>query len=169
MRTRTVTGCTAVLALLAMPAEAQQAPPGCATDEHAQFDFWLGSWTVTSAAGATLGRNRIERVSSGCAVLESWTDARGVDGHSINFYDPESRSWHQVWMGSNGSPLRLEGHSDRPGRMVLSGTRATPQGLVHNRITWTLQDDGAVEQVWQTSTDGGATWQTGFQGFYRRE
>jgi hypothetical protein len=160
-----------VIAVLgAAPAAAQQtAPAGCTSAEHAQFDFWVGSWTVTNTAGATIGRNRIEKVSTGCALLESWTDARGVDGHSINFFDPDARAWHQVWMGSNGAPLRLEGHSDRPGRMILSGTRPTAQGIVHNRITWTLQDDDSVTQTWETSTDDGATWQVGFHGIYRRE
>ena len=76
--------------------------------------------------------------------------------------------WHQVWMGANGSPLRLEGNPDRPGRMILSGpVRTTPQGTVRDRITWTLQDDGTVEQHWDISTDGGSTWQTGFRGIYR--
>jgi hypothetical protein len=162
-------GSLALLLALAAPAAAQQTPPGCSSAEQAQFDFWVGSWTVANTDGATIGRNRIEKVSSGCALLESWTDARGVDGHSINFFDPESQTWHQVWMGSNGQPLRLEGRSDRPGRMVLSGPRPTPQGTVDNRITWTLRDDGSVEQVWETSTDGGATWTVGFRGIYVRQ
>ena len=154
--------------VVASPLAAQQAPPGCTSAEHAEFDFWVGSWTVTNPAGATVGSSRIEKASRGCAVLESWTDANGVDGHSINFYDPESQSWHQVWMGANGAPLRLQGGADRPGRMVMTGERATAQGVVQNRITWTLQEDGAVEQLWETSTDAGATWQTGFRGLYRR-
>jgi hypothetical protein len=170
MRAALVGVSVVVGSLVAAPAAAQQAaPPGCTSEEHAQFDFWLGSWTVTNTAGATVGHNRIEKVSTGCALLESWTDARGVDGHSINFYDPDARAWQQVWMGSNGLPLRLQGHSDRPGRIIMTGTRPTAQGSVHNRITWTLQDDGSVEQVWDTSTDGGVTWQTGFHGVYRRE
>ena len=165
---RTVPFGVALLLLVATPALAQQAPRGCTATEHAQFDFWIGTWTVTSPEGATIGRSRIEKVSSGCAVLETWTDANGIDGHSINFHDPESGTWHQVWMGSNGAPLRLEGRSDRPGRMSMTGARATAQGIVQNRITWTLQEDGAVEQLWETSSDGGGTWQTGFRGLYRR-
>ena len=157
-----------LLLLVATPASAQQAPRGCSSAEHTQFDFWVGSWTVTNPAGVTVGSSHIQKASSGCVVLESWTDANGIDGHSINFHDPDSGSWHQVWMGSNGAPLRLQGGSDRPGRMIMTGDRPTPQGVVQNRITWTLQDDGAVEQLWETSTDSGATWQTGFRGLYRR-
>lgn len=156
------------MVLVASPLAAQQGPPGCSSAEHAQFDFWVGSWTVTNPAGATVGTSRIEKASRGCALLESWTDANGVDGHSINFYDPESRSWHQVWMGANGAPLRLEGGVERAGRMVMTGPRTTPQGVVQNRITWTLGDEGTVEQRWETSGDDGATWQTGFLGVYHR-
>lgn len=159
-----------VIALaLATPAAAQQTPPGCSAAEHEQFDFWVGSWTVTNPSnGVTSGSSRIEKVSSGCAVLEHWTDARGTDGHSINFYDPQSQTWHQVWMGSDGSPVRLEGRSDRAGRMILSGVTPSPQGPLQNRVTWTRLDDGTVEQRWETSTDEGATWSIAFLGIYRR-
>ena len=171
MRLRSLGLASGLVLLLVRPAAAQQpqTPPGCTAVEHAQFDFWVGAWSVRNTDGVTIGRSRIEQVSTGCAVLESWTDARGVDGHSINFYDPGSGSWHQVWMGSNGQPLRLEGGADRPGRMILSGTRPTPQGTVQNRITWTRLDDGSVEQRWETSTDGGATWTVGFLGVYSRQ
>ena len=155
-------------ALPSAVAAQQQAPPGCAGEQYDDFDFWIGAWTVTSPAGATIGSSRIERASMGCAILESWTDARGIDGHSINFFEREADAWNQVWMGANGSVLRLTGGSDRPGRMIMTGERPTPQGTVSNRITWTLLDDGTVEQLWETSSDAGATWQTGFRGVYHR-
>ena len=53
--------------------------------------------------------------------------------------------------------------------MILSGARNTPQGVVQNRITWTLRDDGTVEQVWETPNDGGDTWSVGFRGIYVRQ
>ena len=37
------------------------------------------------------------------------------------------------------------------------------------RIRWTPQDDGSVQQHWQTSDDAGETWQTSFLGIYRRK
>jgi hypothetical protein len=157
-----------ILLLVATPLAAQQGTRGCSSEESAAFDFWVGSWTVSDMAGNAIGSSRIEKASNGCVVLESWTDANGIDGHSINFYDPDSRSWHQVWMGSNGLPLRLEGDSDRPGRMTMTGDRRTAQGVVQNRITWTRLDDGSVEQLWETSSDGGTSWTAGFRGIYRR-
>ena len=35
-----------------------------------------------------------------------------------------------------------------------------------NRVTWTPHEDGSVQQVWETSTDGGETWTTVFDGQY---
>lgn len=169
MRATLNAGSALLTLLLAVPLAAQQSPPGCASEAHAQFDFWVGTWTVTNPDGAVIGRNTIERVSSGCALLESWTDARGVDGHSLNFHDPESGTWHQLWMGSNGQPLRLEGNPDGPGRMVLEGgPRNTPQGAVRDRISWTLRPDGSVEQLWEIAPGGGSGWEIAFRGIYRR-
>lgn len=155
------------LAMMVGPGVAQQRPPACEGAGHADFDFWVGEWVVTNPAGDTAGHNRIERVSRGCALLENWTSANGSDGKSLNFRDPETGSWHQVWIGGDGVVLRLAGGLERPGRMVLTGQpRAAPGGSVVDRITWTLLDDGTVEQVWDISTDDGVTWETGFRGVY---
>lgn len=161
----------AVLILASTPAaaSAQQPPAACDGPGHAEFDFWVGSWRVTNPAGATVGHNRIERVSRGCALLENWTSAGGGDGRSLNFHDPVRDAWHQVWVGADGVILRLTGGLERPGRMVLTGEpRPARGGTVRDRITWTLQPDGTVEQNWQISTDDGATWQTAFLGTYHR-
>jgi hypothetical protein len=37
------------------------------------------------------------------------------------------------------------------------------------RITCTPQKDGTVQQKWDQSTDGGATWATQFLGIYTRK
>lgn len=156
------------LAVATMPAAAQQ-PAACEGEHYREFDFWLGEWTVTNPAGDTVGHNRIARVSRGCALLENWTSAGGGDGHSLNFHDPGTGAWHQVWVGGDGVVLRLSGGLERAGRMVLTGEARESRGAtLLDRITWTLQPDGTVEQVWDISTDGGATWQTGFRGRYRR-
>ena len=138
----------------------------CSGPEHRQFDFWLGSWEVTDTVGRLAGTNEITRVANGCALLESWRGARGPTGTSLNFYDPGTGRWHQVWAGL-GLYLRLSGGLEA-GKMVLSGVRETEEGQVVDRITWTPLDDGSVRQVWDVSRDGGGTWQTAFDGLYTR-
>jgi hypothetical protein len=161
----------AILLFAATSAPAQQSPPppACTAPEHKQFDFWAGDWNVFNVQGKQIGSNRISPVSGGCALLEEWQAANGPGGKSINFYDAADGQWHQIWVGGDGTVLRIAG-SLKEGAMQLMGKdRKTAKGTVRDRITWTPQPDGAVEQRWDLSTDGGATWTTGFVGYYRRK
>ncbi len=156
--------------VLTQPAAAQQpAPPTCSSVEHRQFDFWAGDWVVTDSGGGTVyGTNSITVTEAGCILHEHWAGIRGASGQSFNFYDRTAGRWSQVWVASNGNVLRLEGQLDGAA-MRLEGDSRTPQGAVKNRITWTPQADGRVRQTWSISRDGGATWQAGFDGWYRRK
>jgi hypothetical protein len=151
-------------------AAAQQPPPGCATPEYRQFDFWVGDWTVTdSAGGTTYGTNLVTREESGCLLHEHWKGSQGGTGQSLNFYDRQGQYWQQVWVASGGDVLRLTGHFDGSS-MVLEGDGPSPSGRpIRNRIAWTPQPDGRVRQVWSTSADSGASWKVGFDGWYRKQ
>lgn len=138
----------------------------CSGPEHRQFDFWIGHWEVTDTAGKVVGTNEITRVANGCALNEYWRSARGPTGTSLNFYDPATGQWHQYWAGL-GSFLRLSGGIE-VGEMVLSGKRSTSSGPVIDRVAWSREEGGAVRQVWTVSRDGGESWQTVFNGLYRK-
>lgn len=139
-------------------------PAPCSAPEYREFDFWLGDWDVRGPAGKVVGRNRITRLHDGCALLESWTSANGkVTGTSFNIYDVEKKRWHQTWVDNSGSLLLLDG-GVHDGRMVL----VSAPGDAMNRITWTPLPDGHVRQLWEASSDGGATWKTAFDGNYER-
>ncbi|HCT54101.1 MAG TPA: hypothetical protein DF712_16765, partial [Balneola sp.] len=60
----------------------QQAP--CASEEHRQFDFWVGEWEVKNPSDQVVGSSKIELVSNKCALLENWTNAAGLGGKSLN-------------------------------------------------------------------------------------
>ncbi|MGH7467319.1 MAG: hypothetical protein ACRENP_04970 [Longimicrobiales bacterium] len=154
-------------ALLCMPlAAAAQTPTGCKETQHRQFDFWIGEWTVTNAAGQTMGHNVIRSILDGCALEESWTGARGGNGKSFNFF--ERGRWHQVWVSNSaGGILRLQGALET-GAMVMTGESSGPNGQVLNRIRWEKLEGGKVRQTWDVSSNGGQTWQTSFQGVYSR-
>jgi hypothetical protein len=151
------------------PAAPSAPPPACTAPEHRQFDFWLGSWTVRSPDGKITGTSEISRAARDCAILEQWKDARGLPGTSINYYDPETKHWHQLWVGGGGTILKLEGEF-KNGAMVLEGESDDPRQAkpVKNRITWTPMPKGKVKQQWQNSEDGEA-WTTVFVGIYSRE
>ena len=91
------------------PATPPAPPPSCEGASYEAFDFWVGEWTVTQN-GQPAGHNLIGSIDGGCAVSESWTSAAvNFSGHSLNFYDRTTRRWHQVWVDSSGTVLRLEG------------------------------------------------------------
>jgi hypothetical protein len=143
--------------------------PGCTGAEFHQFDFWLGSWRVTTPDGQLAGHNRIERTLGGCVLHESWTGRDSSRGESFNIYDRWAGRWHQTWVDQHGLLLQLDGGL-QDSSMVLEGERLSPEHTrIRHRITWSPLDSGTVRQFWQRSRDGGATWETVFDGRYARE
>jgi hypothetical protein len=161
-------------ACFAAPVAAQQAvPPPCPASVRGALDFWVGDWVVT-AQGQRAGTDRVERASKGAALIERWTDVDGSEGTSLFSFDPYACLWHQLWI--TDAPERVGGlkHKDLvafgPGGSVrfqgaYPGRRAV---TVLDRTTLTPLADGTVHQVIDTSLDGGATWQTGFDAIYTR-
>ena len=148
----------------------QAAPvPACSSAEYRQFDFWAGAWNVTQN-GKPAGTNRIDRILGGCALLENWSGTGGSRGNSLNYYDASRKVWHQTWIDNQAGPLELDGRLEG-GNMVLTGNTLDPAtgAVTVNRITWTPKTDGNVRQHWETSADGGKTWQTVFDGLYARK
>lgn len=149
----------------ATPPTPPPAAVACTAAEHRQFDFWLGEWEVFGPAGKPVGRSRIEAVLGGCAIAEHWTSGSGPanDGTSLNRYDPALKQWEQYWVDAQGGRLLLRGGLHE-GAMVMS----SEEGANRQRISWTPYPDGRVRQIWESSSDGGTTWTTAFDGWYRR-
>ena len=158
-----------LLPLCLAPPLGAQTP--CETPDHRAFDFWVGEWEVYRLGTETLaGTNRIESTLGGCVLHETYATPTGYEGESFSIYDAGRGVWHQSWVDNGGLLLRIEG-GVRDGAMVLEGTTTGPDGAeTLNRVTWSRLDDGGdrVRQHWETSTDGGATWTTAFDGEYRR-
>ena len=173
MRATQWSGRVALLAALiiggAAPA-AGQTPPAqrtCDGEEYRQFDFWLGEWGVT-VRGQPTGTSVISSREKGCLIYEQWTDRRGGTGQSMNFYDRTDGKWHQVWVASNGSVLRLSGGLEN-GALAYSSEAKRPDGTrVLHRLVFTPNPDGTVRQHWTTSTDDGKTWTDAFDALYRK-
>ncbi len=140
------------------------APKPCTSPEYRQFDFWLGNWEVVEA-GKTAGGNRITSILAGCAVREEWKGASGLSGTSLNMWDSAKKRWSQTWVDDKGNVLLLTG-GRQGAKMVLEGEKPQGAGTVRNRITWSPIAGGHVRQLWETSTDGGKTWATAFDGDY---
>src|SRR5687768_615021 len=108
MLDRLLVAMTLISALWSAGVYSQNAPAACRSSAYAQFDFWIGTWSV-SIQGKPAGTNRIEKVLNGCALLETWRSTGNHRGHSLTFYDAARDRWHQTWIDVAGEPLYLEG------------------------------------------------------------
>lgn len=171
---------TLILTLMAAQAATVEAPatppspPKCEGANYEAFDFWVGEWNVypNGAGGepAKVADSRIERVSEGCAIRETWMPIRGRGGTSLSTYDPKTEGWHQLWVGGSPGRIFFDGGTV-DGEMVLTGYWGKAQDgtplLV--RMTYSLQGDGRVRQYGQASGDQGQTWTDHFDLIYRRK
>mgnify|MGYP001544842922 FL=1 len=136
--------------------------------EAHQFDFWIGDWIVSDPDGNPLGVNSITRDLNGLVLRESWVGASGVKGTSVNFFDPASAAWHQVWTDDAGGITHYVG-AWRDGAMRFRGEGfGDADGIHHHRtMDFTPRADGSVQQLFRDSDDG-RTWIVGFEGIYVR-
>lgn len=138
---------------------------GCNSTEHRQFDFWVGDWNITQPGGSPGGVSNITKELGGCAVMESY---QGGNGRSINLYDRARDRWTQTYIDTGGLLLRLAGGLVGETMVLDDEVRVTPSGLgLKSHITWTPVEGGGVRQVWDLSTDSGATFSTNFDGTYQ--
>ena len=142
----------------------------CTTTEHRAFDFWIGEWDVSSPTNKSWhAKSFITLGNDGSSIHEDYTSMGGYAGRSINFYDAAKEQWYQTRIDNQGQTLFLPGNFV-DGAMVLQDKS--------NRITWSnLRDDkfrddqfrdDRVRQHWESTTAGGQSWTTAFEGYYQR-
>ena len=101
-------------------------------------------------------------------IHEQYTAVGAYTGSSLNIYDASRKRWHQTWVDNGGLLLELNGEF-RDGKMVLRGETLDSTGRVtQSRVIWTPSADGTLRQLWEQSTDGGATWTVAFDGIYSK-
>ncbi len=145
----------------------QTAAQPCDTEQHRQFDFWVGDWDVSQPDGKVVGNNRVEKILDGCVIKENWTGG-AMRGESYNIYTA-SGGWHQTWVDTTGRLLTLDGKLV-DGNMVLKGETQGPDGKpIQHEIAWTPMDGGRVKQHWRITRDTGKTWTDAFVGIYARK
>ena len=161
-----------LLGALAHDASAQSAPARpCSADASRHFDFWEGRWVVRAANGPLAGHSTVSVMLGECVLLEHYTTPSGYEGQSLNIFDASRGVWHQTWTDNGGLLLVLEG-GYQGDTMVMQGETVGPDGAVTlNRISWSRMGGSPdrVRQHWESSTDGGTTWATGFDGHYVRQ
>lgn len=139
----------------------------CCSDEHRQFDFWLGKWDVFNPVGKKVGENTITQVQGQCVLLENWVSSG--TGTSYNYYDPSDSTWNQLYLDNQGTILKLKGKFE-DGKMILWSHEVRGQnGNYRNRITWQVLTDGHVSQKWDIVALNGTVLSVAFDGVYKRK
>ena len=137
--------------------------------EARQFDFWIGTWDVFATSGVQQGTNRIDKILRGCALQENWTGGLGREGKSINFFDPQRKTWRQVWVADANSVLDYTAGRFSDNAMVFTGTTLSPNGdTVLQKLTFKKLHADTVHQIFEQSVDRGQSWTQTWFGIYVR-
>jgi len=134
------------------------------------FDFWVGEWDVFESTGTTqVGENSIKKMESGCMIMESWTSANGGTGTSLNYFNPVTNEWRQVWVSAGRYSIDIVG-GIRAGSMVLEGSIYNFAGAVWDfRGSWTPNADGSVRQFFEQYNHDSEQWDPWFDGIYKKK
>lgn len=145
-------------------------PCACCTQNHQQFDFWVGDWTVYDTTGTEVGKNTIIKLEDDCILNEHWRGASGTTGRSYNYFNKADSTWNQVWLDNSGGNLILKGNLKKEGIMVMRSELLQGQkGKYYHQITWTKNEDDSVTQRWDIQNEKHETISLAFLGIYKKE
>ncbi len=147
---------------------AVHAPSDCSAAGYRALDFWVGDWDVAAGANTHAGRNRVESVLGGCALLEQWEDLSEPgtvhSGIGLHRFDAPTGLWRQAWVMDDGSTYDMQA---KPGPTIVYD-RVTPAGPVLQRTTLAPLPGGRVDQFGERRADAGAAWREAFHLVYSR-
>lgn len=149
--------------------------PCRANAQAREFDFWVGEWNVfATGTNFTVGRSSIQKASGDCMILENWTAIGPMphNGKSMNYVNPETGKWEQLWIGSNGrgnNVTRFYNGEYKDSAMRFEFEMKTPQGKQAGRFSFFNQGPDQVRQLSETSADGGKTWTINYDFTYKRK
>lgn len=153
------------------PVYGQQAP--CSGPEFRQFDFWVGEWDVYHATADTIvGTNHIKNILNGCVIEENWTGGNGnFQGKSFNTYNAVDSTWNQVWVDTSGNTYHFKGtYADQVMQLTGETVSARTGGKVMFDMSYTHDPEkGTVRQIWKASSNNGDSWNTIFDGVYKKK
>ena len=138
--------------------------PTCgARPSNRELDFLLGTWTLRPGDSRSDDGGAVTSIVatdlSDCLIEERITGPDAYEGWSFAAWSAIDHRWHRTYVDNAGRRLVLHGGMEF-GAMVMSGPHRSASGVtIDVRITWRPLDDGDVEQRWEVSRDGGATWQ----------
>lgn len=155
---------------ISVTAYGQNPSCACCTENHSEFDFWIGTWEVTGPNGKKVGDNILTKVEGKCVLRENWTSATpGYTGTSNSFYNLKTKQWEQIWIDNQGASLHLKGNKVGNQMVLKTEKEVNNDGKsFFHQVTWTDNKDGTVRQLWETFTEGKDV-TIAFDGLYKRK
>jgi hypothetical protein len=156
----------------ALPDTAPSSP--CLLPEQKQLEFWIGDWDLTwpseKPAEFDHGTNRIRRVLENCVVEENFSaeSAGHLRGKSVSLFDVASGKWKQTWVDNEGGYLDFTGEF-KDGEMILAHEFVRDGKPVQQRMVFKNITADELDWSWESSTDGGKTWQVKWPIHYKRK
>jgi len=146
------------------------AGPCAKSPETQQLDFWLGDWAISTPGAGPSASSKVYRALGGCEVVESWDGADGHKGENRFAWSADDQTWHGMFADNQGRVHLFLNGKVAAGSAEFTGPSSGPAGAtVLNRITILRKGTGQAEQIWQKSSDNGATWTTQFRLEYTRK
>jgi hypothetical protein len=136
------------------------------------FDFWIGDWdlTWTNAAGQLQkGTNQISKILDGKVIQENFSFASGTfKGTSLSVYNPTSKTWHQAWADTQGGYFDFVGAVEGDKRIFKTKVKEqNGQKEIQRMVFYNIKPASLIWD-WESSTDGGSTWQLQWRINYQR-
>ena len=158
-------------------ANSSAAPPPkpCTQPQARQLDFWVGEWDL-STPGQKDGEvvhnsNSIKHALDGCVIEENFVGGPGtpLQGRSFSMFDAPSGKWKQTWVDNQGAYLDFVGEF-KDGQMVLARETTGPNGAnIQQRMVFKNITASEFDWNWESSKDGGKTWQVIWPIHYKRK
>lgn len=138
------------------------------------FNFWEGTWEGTWPEGDQVGKaiNKLTWIAGDKVLQENFeiTDGqnKGFKGTSISVYRPNLDVWKQAWADNQGSYFDFTGVFDGDNR-IFQTTPVTrnDQPFIQRMVFKNITKDSFTWD-WESSNDGGTTWNLNWQINYTR-
>jgi hypothetical protein len=166
--------CLASATTSARQASATPLSNPCAAPEQKQLEFWVGEWDLTwpgeKQGQIDRGTNSIHRQLDGCVVQENFSGGHAMHlrGMSLSIFDTRAGKWKQTWVDNEGSYLDFVGEF-KNGQMIFARNAVRPDGTnVIQRMVFKNITANQFDWSWESSSDGGKTWQVLWPIHYKR-
>jgi hypothetical protein len=167
------TSVTLVAAALALGQTGTRAPAlqcgqgDAGRPEYRQLDFWIGEWSVMNG-DKKVSEVTVEPILKGCALAETW-NANNV-GKAMATFNPEANAWEYFWVTDRGRRLYFTQGTMSQNEMRFSyeSTQAGGEKRSHHWSLFNLPD-GRVRELDVWTTDGGKTWNTGYDYYWSKK